>query len=226
MEELELREYWTIIRKRLAMVLLIPILAAIVSGVVSIYVIKKEYAAATTLLVNEKPSANQGISYDSIMTNQALVNTYTAIIKSQTLEQDVVNELHIPYTAGQIDGMIKVSSPTQSEVIQVSVTAPSESLAVRIANAMASKFQGEAHKLYDVANVQVVDPAVAPTTASPVKPNKKLNVAIAFILGLMISIGLAFLLEYLDNRLRTDEDVQRYLKLPVLGVVAEYADVD
>lgn len=224
MEELELREYWTIIRKRMALVLLIPIIAAIVSGLFSVYVIKKQYAAATTLLVNEKPSANQNVSLDTVTTNEALVNTYTAIIKSETLEQAVINKLHLPYTPGQIDGMIKVSSPTQSEVIQVSVTSPSESLAVEIANGMAQQFQKEAYKLYAVENVQIVDPAIAPAHASPVKPNKKLNVAIAFILGLMVSLGIAFLLEYLDNRIRTDEDVERYLKLPVLGAVFDYAD--
>jgi len=74
----------------------------------------------------------------------------------------------------------------------------------------------------NIQNVQVVDEAVELSNPTAVKPNKKLNIAIAFILGLMVSVGLAFLLEYLDNRLRTEDDVQRYLKLPILGVIVEY----
>ncbi|RIV18594.1 hypothetical protein D2Q93_13795 [Alicyclobacillaceae bacterium I2511] len=71
-------------------------------------------------------------------------------------------------------------------------------------------------------NIQIIYPATAPTHPVAVKPNKKLNVAIAFILGLMISVGLAFLREYLDMRLRNEEEIQNYLKLPVLGTVIEY----
>jgi len=76
----------------------------------------------------------------------------------------------------------------------------------------------------DVQNVQIVDKASTPANPSPVKPNKKLNLAIALVLGLLVSVGLAFLLEYLDTRIKTEEDVQRYLELPVLGSIAEHGE--
>lgn len=118
--------------------------------------------------------------------------------------------------------MIAVASPDQSQVIQVTVTAPNQTLAAHIANTLAFTFQQKAQTLMNIQNVQVVDEAVELSNPTAVKPNKKLNIAIAFILGLMVSVGLAFLLEYLDNRLRTEDDVQRYLKLPILGVIVEY----
>jgi capsular polysaccharide biosynthesis protein len=130
--------------------------------------------------------------------------------------------LSLPYTVQQLDKMIDVTAPDQSQVIDVKVVAPSQELAVRIANALATEFQHRAQALMNVENVQIVDPAVVHPDAKPVKPNKKLNIALALVLGLMVSVGLAFLLEYLDNRIRTEEDVERYLGLPVLGVIAEY----
>ncbi len=66
-------------------------------------------------------------------------------------------------------------------------------------------------------SLMVVSPAMAPAT--PVKPNKKLNMAVAFILGLMASVMLAFLLEFLDNTIKTPEDVAQHLDLPVLGMI-------
>jgi succinoglycan biosynthesis transport protein ExoP len=66
-------------------------------------------------------------------------------------------------------------------------------------------------------SVVVVSEATIPT--SPVKPNKKLNIAIALILGLMTFTLLAFMLEYLDNTLKTPDDVARELDLPVLGLI-------
>lgn len=222
MEELELRAYWTIIRKRWKLVVIIPIIAVIVSGVLSFFVLKPKFESETTLLVNQKPSNAQNVQYDSIMASQALVKTYSDIIKSNTVEQQVISDLNLPYTVSQLNSMISVTAPDQSEVIQVNVTSVSPNLSTKIANSLASVFQTKAQSLMDVQNVQIVDPAITPAHPVPVKPNKKLNIAIALILGLMVSVGLVFLLEYLDNRLRTEEDVRRYLNLPVLGGVMDY----
>jgi len=66
-------------------------------------------------------------------------------------------------------------------------------------------------------SVVVFSPAMAPT--EPVKPKKKLNIALAFVLGLMASVSLAFLLEFLDNTIKNPEDVAQHLELPVLGMI-------
>ncbi len=67
-------------------------------------------------------------------------------------------------------------------------------------------------------SVVVVSPAM---TASQVKPNKKMNLAVAFLLGLVVSAALAFVLEFLDNTIKNPEDVARYLGLPVMGVIPD-----
>ncbi|SPF49830.1 Chain length determinant family protein (fragment) [Candidatus Desulfosporosinus infrequens] len=54
------------------------------------------------------------------------------------------------------------------------------------------------------------------------KPNKKLNVMIAFVVGLMAAVGLVFLLEYLDNTVKTSSDIEQLLEIPVLGVIPNY----
>jgi capsular polysaccharide biosynthesis protein len=223
-EELELREYWAIIRKRITLVLAIPLIAALVSGVISFFVLKPQYEANTTLLVNQKQDNNPLLEYQVIMANQALVKTYSDIIKSQTLENQVISQLHLPYTVDELDKMVDVSAPDQSQVIEVSVTAPTQVEAAKIANTLASVFQQQAEKLMDVKNVQIVDPAAVESHPKPVKPNKTLNIAVAFILGFMVSVGLALLLEYLDNRLRDEEAVMKYLNLPVLGTVLDYTE--
>ncbi len=224
MEEMELREYWDMIRRHWLIVILIPIIAALTTGVVSFFVITPQYEAHTTILVNQQPNSNQSLQYDSIMANQALVNTYSAIIKSDSIENAVIQELNLPYTTNQLNKMIAVSSPTQSQVIDVLVTNTNHPQTADIANALTQVFQERAQSLMDIQNIQIVDEATVQQTPYPVKPNKKLNIAIAFILGLMFSIGLSFLLEYMDNHIRTGDDVSRYLDLPLLGVVLEHKD--
>jgi capsular polysaccharide biosynthesis protein len=66
-------------------------------------------------------------------------------------------------------------------------------------------------------NVQFIDPAKVPT--NPVKPRPALNIAIAAVLGVMVSVFVIFLAEYFDNTIKTPQDIEHNLGLPVLGSV-------
>ena len=66
-------------------------------------------------------------------------------------------------------------------------------------------------------NIRIIDRAEVPE--DPVKPKKKLNVFLAIILGLFTGIGLAFFFEYLDNTIKTPEDVKQHLNIPYLGLI-------
>lgn len=68
-------------------------------------------------------------------------------------------------------------------------------------------------------NIQVVDPAVLPD--GPTKPRKRMNMVLAVVIGLVGGMGLAFFVEYLDNSIKSSEDVERILGFPLLGLVPE-----
>ena len=70
-----------------------------------------------------------------------------------------------------------------------------------------------------VSNIQVVDQAEIPTGSY--KPNKKLNLLLAAVVGLFLGIGLAFFFEYLDNTVKSPEDVEQLIRLPSFGMVPE-----
>jgi len=71
----------------------------------------------------------------------------------------------------------------------------------------------------DVSNLRITEKATMPQF--PVRPNKKRNLALGVIFGLMLGVGLGFLKEYMDRTIHTEEDVQRYLNLPVLSVIPQ-----
>lgn len=70
-----------------------------------------------------------------------------------------------------------------------------------------------------VSNIQVVDQAEIPT--SPYKPNRRLNLLLAAVVGLFLGVGLAFFFEYLDNTVKTPEDVEQVIRLPSFGMIPE-----
>ncbi len=62
---------------------------------------------------------------------------------------------------------------------------------------------------------------VAKVPESPVAPNKVMNIAIATVLGMMVSVGLVFVLEFLDRTYKTPTDIERHLGLPILGAIPD-----
>lgn len=228
-EEIDLIQLWETLKKRWAIVVAIPLLAALTSGIVSFFILEPVYQASTTMIVGKKASDNtakqaeQLLDNSVLIANQQLAKTYGTIAKTRTVEENVISELGLTLTPGQLDGKIAVNPVKNTEILEITVQDTDPVLAADIANMMAKKFSDSVIQIKKVDSVSILDTAVAPT--SPIKPKKAMNVLIAFMVGLMASVGLAFLLEFLDNTIKSTKDVEDILGLPVLGVIPHY-DID
>ncbi|PEZ03477.1 capsular biosynthesis protein [Bacillus sp. AFS018417] len=219
-ETISLKELFQILRKRLAMILSITFGAAIISAVVSFFFITPIYQTSTQILVNQKKQEGATFQSGEIQTNIQLTNTYKVIIKSPVVLDQVKEKLNLDMTTQALTQNIDVANEKDSQVISVTVKDKDPKLARDIANTTAEVFKGEVAKIMNVDNVTVLSKAEIAEHQSPIKPRPSLNIAIAIVVGLMASIGLAFLLEYLDNTVKKEEDIEALLGLPVLGVVA------
>jgi len=123
-------------------------------------------------------------------------------------------------TIQELNKKIEVVNEKDSQVVTLMAQDQDPRLARDIANTTAEVFKGEIAKIMNVDNVTVLSKAEVAENQSPIKPRPMLNVAIAFVVGVMAAVGLAFLLEYLDNTVKKEEDVENLLGLPVLGIVA------
>ncbi|PEL82486.1 YveK family protein [Bacillus wiedmannii] len=219
-DTISLKELFFILRKRIALILVIPIGLALISGIVSYYFMTPIYQTSTQVLVNQKKQDEKVIEFNEVQTNLQLTNTYKVIIKSPVILNQVKEKLGLNIKIDQLKNEISVENEKDSQIIVVTVQDKNAYLARDIANATAEVFKGEVAKIMNVDNVTVLSKAEVSENQSPIKPRSMLNVAIAFVVGLMASVGLAFLLEYLDNTVKKEEDVESLLGLPVLGIVA------
>ncbi|MGG0479320.1 Wzz/FepE/Etk N-terminal domain-containing protein [Priestia megaterium] len=224
-ETISLRELFAVLRKRLWLIVLITIIAATVSAVISFFVLTPVYESKTQILVNQAKNDEQLYSNQTVQTNVQLINTYNDIITSPAILDKVIKELNLDKSAASLSGQIQVTSAQNSQVAQIVVQDTSAKRAADIANTTASVFQKEVPKLMNVDNVKVLSKAALGENPSPVKPQPLLNVAIAIVVGLMVGVGLSFLLEYLDNTLKTEQDIENILELPVMGVITTIKDV-
>ena len=217
-ETIDLREYFAIIKKRFWIILLITVIAAVISGLISFFVLKPVYEANSTLIVNtEKNEDTQMITGDQFNVTQKLAVTYGEIIKSRVVLEDVIKNLKLDTKYEELVNHITVSPVKDTQIISISVQDTNPKKARDIANQIPKVFAKEAKRITKTNDIQVIDKATLPN--NPIKPNKVMNILIAFVLGAMIGLFIVFLLEYLDNKMKTPQDIEKYLGLSVIGVI-------
>lgn len=220
-ETISLQDLFKVLKKRLWMILSLVVLGIVSTGLISYLVLTPVYQASTQILVNKKEDTVELPQYTSqdIQTNLQLINTYNGIIKSPAILDIVIERLALDTTPSQLVNMITVNNEQNSQIINISVEDTEHFRAVDIANTTAEVFQEEIVELMNVNNVNILSPAVHVDNPSPIKPSPMLNMAIAAVVALMLGVGIAFLLEYLDTTVRTEQDVEEALGIPVLGLV-------
>ena len=217
-ETIDLREYFSIIKKRFWIIALLAIISALISGVISFFMLNPVYEAKSTLIVNaDKQAETQIVTGDQITVTQKLAVTYGEIIKSRIVLDDVIKNLKLENTYESLSGQITVSPVKDTQIISISVQDTNPQKARDIANEIPKVFEKEAKRITKANDVQVIDKAILPK--NPIKPNKVMNVLIAFVLGTMIGLFVVFLIEYLDNKMKTPQDIEKHLGLSVIGVI-------
>lgn len=223
-ETISLKELLETLRKRLLLIVLITITAVLVSGVVSYFFLTPIYQASTQILVNQKKSDQSVYSPSEVQTNLQLINTYNVIIKSPAILDKVAEDLKLGLTTQQLNSKITVGSEKDSQVVNVSVQDTNPNQAAKIANKTAEVFKTEIAKIMNVDNVSILANATVADNQSPIKPKPLMNIAIALVVGLMAGVGIAFLIEYFDNTVKNEQEIERLLELPVLGVIGAISD--
>ncbi|MDD9266229.1 YveK family protein [Paenibacillus sp. GCM10023248] len=227
--ELDLRDYFKILRKRAWMIAVIVLLATVTTTVVNYLFLRPIYEASTKLIVN-KSSDQVGVSQVDINTvnlNIRLIETYKEIIRTPRVMDKVVADYpDLKISTEQLVNKVKVSSVNNTQVMTLVVQDPSYERAAKIVNAVSIVFQSEIPKIMKVDNISLLNEAKDMEQPIQVKPNKNLNIAISFVVSLMIALGITFLLEYLDDKLKTEEEVMQYLGLPTLSMITKMRPED
>jgi len=213
-----IQELIDIIFSHMKMIILITIAAGIVSFSFSQFLITPYYEASVKLFVNNsKVGQADTTNISDLNASERLVNTYMEIVKSNTMLQKVATRDGGRYTVEQLKRMVSTQPVQNTEIFYVKVISDNPNSAQRLANQIAAYAPSEIMDFVEATSVKVIDYATLPT--QPSKPNVRLNTAIGFLLGLVLSVLLALLIDMLDVTIRSEVDLKNLLELPVLGVI-------
>ena len=205
------------VKKRWKIIALTTVLATVVSGIFSFFVISPTYEASTKIFIGKEGAESEGYNSSDVSMYQNLIKTYSELIKTKDLVNKAINNSQYDLSVNNVLNGITVNTLTGTQILQISYQSKSPSIAKNILESITNEFITKAEELVPNGNVKILESVELPK--NPVAPNKTMNIAIAFILGMMVGFGIVFLLEYLDNTYKNKEQLEKDLDIPVLGVI-------
>ncbi|SCJ36729.1 Capsular polysaccharide type 8 biosynthesis protein cap8A [uncultured Clostridium sp.] len=225
MEEqvISIEEIFEALKKRWKMIALITILATVISGILSFFVIDPVYEASTKVFIGKEENSEESYNSNDIAMYQKLLKTYAEAIKTRDLIDASIKASKYDLTVGQVSSGLTVVPVADTQILQIKYQSKDPKEAEVILKSISNEFIKISKELVPNGNVRVIEAVEMPER--PISPNKKMNIAIAFLLGLMVSVGLVFLLEYMDNTYKTKEQLEKELEIPVLGIIPTIDEV-
>lgn len=217
MEEIDLIELLNYFKKKIGLIIIIMSAVGILGCIYTLFIQKPMYNSYTTVILSGNSSSS--ITQTDVTLNKNLISTYAEIVKSGRVLNQVIKELNLDISYELLSSEISVTSLNNTEIIKITVNNESPDMAMKIANSTASVFTKEISSLYKMDNVSILD--YATINESPYNINILKQLIIYILAGLVISLGTVFMIFYFDRTIKSAEQIEQKIKLPVLGSVQD-----
>ena len=219
MEEIDISEVLLYFKSKVALIIGIALLIVILGNLYAMFLRVPVYKSSSTIVIASNDTNSANMQAD-ITVNQKLVGTYKEIVKSRSFVEQVIKDLDLKYSYEELSSNILVEAVQNTEVLKISVLDKNAEQAKKITSMLSEVFKEEVMEIYNLKNVKVLDSASTPTGADNVNFVK--DEIIYFGLGMIASFMLVFIMFYFDKNIRSVEQVESRLGLPILGTIPVY----
>ena len=193
-QTINISEIFEMIKKRWIFIVVITLLSIVTTGILSFYVIEPKYETSSKVFIGKEENNEDGYNSSDIQMYQKLLKTYSEAIRTIDLvERAIENSKY------NLNKNPKEAEDTLSRIVL--------------------EFINTSKELVPNGSVTIIQKVRLPET--PVSPNKILNIAISLVLGMMASIGIVILMEYMNNTFKNKDQVQKELNVPVVGIIPQ-----
>ncbi len=226
MEEIDLKELFQTFWNKKIHILLITLIFIVIGIIYTIGFVTPMYTSSTTLVLagadKTTDTNKQGstITTTDVTLNSKLVETYSVILQTKDVLREVIKNLGINISEEEIKNNITVSSVKNTEVIQISVNNENATNAAKITNEIAKVFSKKVGEIYNINNVYVLDEAEVSKNPSNINHTK--DIVIFSLIGIVISVMYVLVANMLDTTIKTQEDIEKAIKIPVLANIPIY----
>ena len=191
------------------------ILGAVIAGVYTFFFVTPMYTATAKLYV-VNPN-NSVVDLSALQMGSQLAADYKEVFSNWHVHERVLQKLDLPYSYGQLNGMVWVTNSEAQRILHIHVKSPSPDEAKAMADAYAEVAQEFIAETMSTQRPNIFEEALRP--GAPSSPNKTRNIMLGFLAGGFVSAGIVVLLFLLDDRIHSEDDIVKRLNLPVLGMM-------
>lgn len=216
--EIDLLELLMVMKKHLSAILLAGIVGLVIMFAYTSFLVTPLYSASSMMYVMPDNSNSMNSSTLSDMqVGQQLTSDYSSMIKSRSFMEDVIKKLNLTIDYQQLLGKVEVTNPTSSRILQVTVNDPNPQTAADIANEMASVAETKLKEITGMQAIKIYEEAAVPDR--PSSPSLKKNCALGLLAGLVLAMAVITILYLLDDTIKTEDDIEKYLGMTTLAVL-------
>ncbi|WP_440603774.1 YveK family protein [Bacillus sp. GB_SG_008] len=209
-KEINLKNLFAVIRRRLWIMVVLTLTITLVGAAYSIFLKTPLYTSSARILI---PANNDTMNTLKVMINEPVV--------MEKVAAELAAELDINRSASALSGQISTESVQNSQIVRITVVDKDPELAAKIANTTAAVYKQEASSTLKFNDVSILSEATALKNSVPINIDHTNTIMIAFFVGLVLSIGFIFLLDSLDDRIKSERAIEKLLDIPTLGSISK-----
>ena len=220
MEEIDIKDFLKYLKKFILQAIIIAALAVGVTIYYDTQIKTPMYKANATVVLAQSTNENTSqTTLNDITVNQKLVTTYSEIVKSKLILQQVIDELSLNTDVDTLNKHVTVTAVEDTEILKITVEDADPKEAAKISNKIAEVFSKEIVNIYKLNNVSTLDHAQEPENVS-----NNTTVRDAIIAGLIAVFGvvaISFIIYYFDDSIKYSEDLENKIGLPITGKIVK-----
>lgn len=213
--EIDLRDIFYVLKKRFLIILLTAMVFAAGSGVYSFFIANPIYESTAKLYILTQSTSITSLA--DIQAGSSLALDYVEMIQSRAVVEEVIDNLDMNMEYEEMLDKLTVTNPADTRILNISIQDTDAALTTEVANEFSNVAKKQISKVMDTDEPSVFETAHLPDT--PIKPEKTKNVAIAFLLGAFLSALVVIVLYILNDSIKDQDDIERYLDLNTLAAI-------
>lgn len=216
MGQIDLLEVANVIWQKIWAVIMCFVIGAVLFGGYTKMMVTPQYTATSMIYILGQTTSISSVA--ELQLSSALTADFTIMAKSRAVINGVIKEMDLNMTYDQLKNSVNITNPSDSHILQIEVTNPDPKLAKDISNTMANAVAENIASVMATDKPSIAEKAVTP--GAPSSPNLMKNIAMGGIVGAALAVGLIVLGYMMDDTIKTEEDVRKYLQINTLASVS------
>lgn len=211
-ETIGVKQIWNIISRGKKILFASTFICLLISATYAFVIATPMYSNSAQILVNQTNRTTNGLA--DVQVDLSLVDTYTTIITSPRILNEVNHQLNGDYSIEGLTKMLRIESDASSQVIKISAVATSPKIATEIVNTVVQVFKEQVPTIMSVNNVSILSEARVMNKQKQIQPQKQMIMIVGFLAGIISGV------------LKEPEELQAVSGLPLLGVIPHFSQDD